>query len=1760
MSAVSDDGPPLDIPQLTSAYIADIENLFSRLTSIRDKVDAYSLNRVLLLKEKYDLSLALRQELTQILSNINRLNAAKPTTIPKTDVSKKVSAFDDVLEFIAVKYITALDSAKKSEPTPELSRPSTSGSNTHHHFALPSINIPKFSNNIKEFPRFISLFESVYGPSNTNISNVQRLHYLTSLLTGEALAIVNQFPLTNDGYLNALQSLNTRYNNKRTLATVYVSELLQYTPAKKATAESLRNFLEIHNDNVNALKSLTEIGDLADFILVSLSISHLDPLSRKLFENTIERDSLPSFKGLLQFVIKQLQTQELFDLEKSSYPIINESKPALKNSYHPKVFSSISVSKLPSKKLVKTKTISPNEVSCIYCTDGDRPHRIFTCPKFLSLSVKGRVSWVTSVHRCIACLHPGHSLSECKSSKSCYYCNSKTHSSVLCDQRAQDAHSPEAPVAPEVTLLSCISKDNNSFSGILPTISALVYDKYGFAHPVVCVLDTGCQKNLITLKTAKSIGLHLTKNYITVSGIGGTQKSLGEAEIVITSRFDPQVKIPIKVNVLEKISTPISPVSVDPEYIKHLPFSELADPEPFISKNIDILLSSTTSFQLIYHNNGKEKYSDFNTLLADTPFGKIIIGSVPLSEPSVPSVLLTKECCEVKLNLQMEEMFERDGIPDPQSEYPINNPDHDYCEQHFLQSFKRLQNGRFQVSLPTKPNPPQIGNNRNRALACFHSMEKRLNNSGPDAIQTYHVALQNYFDNRQISVSTSKSDYLLNQHVVFKKSSGKAKLVFDPTLRATNCKNTLNDTFFTGPMLLRQLNYILISVRKYPVCLAADIETFYRSISIDEKSSDKLHIFCRMNGDIVGQSGSIVECKLVHLPYGLSCSPFLALRCLQQLAIEHSETHPLAVKAILYHSYMDDFLIGCTSVNDAISTRTELIELCASAQLNLGKFVSSHSTALAGLPTSSLGTAVNLSESSSLTVPILGLLWQPQTDHFIFQMSDYTENLVTRRTATSYVAKLFDSLGLINPCIFWLKKFIQTLWHDYPELGWDKTVPDNLSEKFKIFTSNMSALTELKIPRYISIPNSFESIVVFCDASESGYGTCCYLISKNETTISSHLLLSKSKLAPKRVKRTIPQLELASCELSCKLLNWLSAGNLPFDLSKVTIYSDSEIALAYIRTPPFKLKVYAANRVSSILELTKNISVTWKHCKSTDNPADYISRGLEPTKLVNNTLWFYGPPFLREPNLNHASPSKVIPDSQLPDLKQHPTPLVLNTQPTEPNIFIKLINKFSTYSKLINTIAYVKRFIFNCSHNRNDRLVGPLSSKEMEESKIITTKIQQHHSFSELWKSLKTGNPPKSMISLSPFIDDNNLLRVRGRIISSNIPFDSRHPLILPKQCNLSIILCRFYHALCGHSGTNLSLSLCRQKFWIVSGRSLMKSIIHNCIVCAKLNPRSPAPIQGDLPSSRTDPCFPFRNEVGVDAFGPYPVKLSARKNSGTSKLWALLFLCQATRAVHIEPVSSLSASHFLAAFDRFTARRGLPKVVKADNGGNFVAGGREIMALSKFLQESKNIILSALATRSVVFQHIPAYSPWMGGWEPMVKQASRLLSVLLKENLYFEEYCTVFARVEAILNSRPYLPLTTDANDPHLFLSPGCFISGGPLVGPPTISCEPPANLKERFNRLRAIIAKFWSIWHLSVLNTLLQKQKWPRGSQVNLKPGQFVWVKDVKSVPASWPLGIVEKAYPDHKGTVRIIDVRTASGVLRRSARNLILVPLTA
>lgn len=141
---------------------------------------------------------------------------------------------------------------------------------------------------------------------------------------------------------------------------------------------------------------------------------------------------------------------------------------------------------------------------------------------------------------------------------------------------------------------------------------------------------------------------------------------------------------------------------------------------------------------------------------------------------------------------------------------------------------------------------------------------------------------------------------------------------------------------------------------------------------------------------------------------------------------------------------------------------------------------------------------------------------------------------------------------------------------------------------------------------------------VFCDASEKGYGACCYIRDdNNKDNVSSRLLGSKSKIAPISHKRTIAQLELCAAKLGSDLYAKVIE-TIP-SITNVVFWTDSMIVYHWLQSPPQYWKTFVANRVSHIQRITKGFH--WRHVPGCDNPADLVSRGCLGSELIHETKW-----------------------------------------------------------------------------------------------------------------------------------------------------------------------------------------------------------------------------------------------------------------------------------------------------------------------------------------------------------------------------------------------------------------------------------------------------------------------------------------------------------------------------------------------------------
>ncbi|XP_075162902.1 uncharacterized protein LOC142235538 [Haematobia irritans] len=227
------------------------------------------------------------------------------------------------------------------------------------------------------------------------------------------------------------------------------------------------------------------------------------------------------------------------------------------------------------------------------------------------------------------------------------------------------------------------------------------------------------------------------------------------------------------------------------------------------------------------------------------------------------------------------------------------------------------------------------------------------------------------------------------------------------------------------------------------------------------------------------------------------------------------------------------------------------------------------------------------------------------------------------------------------------------------------------------------------------------------------------------------------------------------------------------------------------------------------------------------------------------------------------------------------------------------------------------------------------------------------------------------------------------------------------------------------------------------------------------------------LPPERADFSRPF-SHTGLDFAGPFDIKNYAGRGCIITKGYVCVFVCFATKAIHLETTSDLSTSSFLAAFDRFISRRGCPLHIHSDNGTTFV-GASKILA-RECIQSSKNAVSSGFAYQNISWHFIPPGAPHMGGlWEAGVKSFKLHFRKVAGNSKYsFEEFQTLLSRIEACLNSRPLSPMSQEPSDFDA-LTPGHFLIGSPVLAPiePNIR-EAPMSLVNRWQRVKAIHQHF--------------------------------------------------------------------------------------
>ena len=294
---------------------------------------------------------------------------------------------------------------------------------------------------------------------------------------------------------------------------------------------------------------------------------------------------------------------------------------------------------------------------------------------------------------------------------------------------------------------------------------------------------------------------------------------------------------------------------------------------------------------------------------------------------------------------------------------------------------------------------------------------------------------------------------------------------------------------------------------------------------------------------------------------------------------------------------------------------------------------------------------------------------------------------------------------------------------------------------------------------------------------------------------------------------------------------------------------------------------------------------------------------------------------------------------------------------------------------------------------------------------------------------------------------------------------------------------------------------------------------------------------------------------TGMDFAGPFTIKLGHTRRPVRLEAHICVFICMTFKAVHLEVVSDQTTAAFKAALQRFISRRNCPTHLYSDNGSNFIGAKNDLHHLYKFLkrQEEDGDIQHFLLTHHYITWHnSPPRTPHFGGlWESAVKEMKKHLRRVIGSTLLtFEELTTIACQVEACMNSRPFLPLTSHTQDGLETLTASHFL----LFKTPTSYPVDPRlpekpHLLKKWNQCQAMVQHFWNRWSKEYLNSLQARTKW-QTIKPNLQPEDIVIIRPERHLfSCHWPLGRILETFPGDDGLVRVVKIKTATGEYKRA-----------
>lgn len=1651
--------------------------------------------------------------------------------------------------------------------------------NMQNNAMVPKMQCVKFNGMSSEKFCFKNFWSQFLNCVSNMRSDSAKLSYLRSVLTDYAFSVISHLSITDANYQIAVNLLKAEFLDNELIVDQIFSDILNSKPKFDNDFFDVRKFLT---------KSRADLYELA-------SSFHMDFIT-----------SGSSGNRLMSHIIFQklpnLLKRELVRISNSNYPSLesifnnyqNLIRTLIKTSFRkPEV--SHTKSKTSSVKNIKSSKFEVENKStlenfntkfdkmpekmyyCKFCaTEG---HSMINCLKYSD--TEARIARCQEKNLCELCTSSKHSSKDCygqsnKLTYACKYCNGKNHISALCNKNKSiksnnvnvciNTHITEnLYLLPILNINVKFNKMSCSFNALLDSGSQRSY----FSDRILSDLNIN-KENLykipyevrtyvgsehkelnevmldvqIDLNKYKQIPILIDNNFnieFEISDLNHALSNFNKMNLNLAGNFDQSNKVQVNgllgVDFIQFLQ-PIKPVKLmngaaweifgkicPYGNILHFLYRNQVTPVVYNSEPKKEISNSNNISKI--NNKVKNRSLNYNTVISSYSGGKnsqINFILDPKHSYVDPIAEFFDEC---DVERRVDNML---NLNELESCVEGNTYDNDQIRL-FTESIE-FKNGSYYVKLPWLKDINKVQSNYKIALSVLDRVIKNLENNNlyneylsvfkeqenAGVIEKFHVDPENYHKYIWIPHRAVVRDNPL--------VSTKVRPVFNCSLK-TKGSFSLNECAYPGINLLRDLTELLLYFRTNDYVMISDIKRAFLQIKLSCEQDKARFCFFMKEDD------KLVTYRYNTILFGFNCSPFILSYIIKYHLSKYKNDK---CNQLLNHNfYCDNLLISSNDVNELKELYHESKSRMHDGGFELRSW-NSNSNDLKQI-------FINDNSASDHGLDaekILGYLYDVNLDVIKISNSSVKSQVSSKRNILSELSSIFDPLGLCLPVTVRGKFLMKVLWGK--KLSWDEDIDAVTKTSWNKLASDLNLLSTLNFKRNVVNNKNNASLFLFCDASAEAYGFCAYAVQNNE----SNLIFAKGKVSPTKSK-TLPTLELLGVYTAFKCIKLLLKSYSDINFENLFIISDAQVVISWLLNDVNKVNCknkFVINRLKEINVIKEeisnefNISVKFKYVPSEDNPADLLSRGLSFKKFSKCLdFWTKGPTWLQ------SSPI-IFPENDLKCLNEHNKILVVNNSLINnavDDFSVKPLipfDRFSSFDKLVKSVSYVFKFLkFKNSQFNALELAKNHVIKSMQ-SQVFSNEIKYLSSIS----STSSTKPPDLVRDLDLFIDDQGIIRSRGRIGNSqHFDYDLLNPILLAKDHILTSLIVMSIHNKVKHLGLGTTLTQVRLSgFWIPKGRQSVKNIISKCFICKRYNSLAyKYPKLCNLPRERVNFIRAFR-EVGVDYTSHIFLNTSENNNE---KYYILLFTCMQTRAVHIELIKDMTTKSFVQALIRFSNLYGTPCTIYSDNARSFIAAF-EGNIISYHLKTDE--YLNRFQIFNIKHKRIPLYSPWYGScWERLIKVVKLCLYKSIgKSKLTYFELFTLISDIQSAINSRPLTYRCSDDRDlkiltPNSFLKPNVYNSIIVNSNQNSDNIDPPSrqDLIKTLENRDALINKFKNVWHDEYLLSLreLHKDIHQNSFDNKIKLQDVVLIRNPAKPRPYWFLGRVVELVKGSDGNIR-------------------------